>query len=328
MAVRTQSDAVVDMVVTTWQLRFDAIVDQIFGTTPFYLLMKKKGRIESKGGGRYIEEPLQYAKNETVTSIAKGDSVTLKNSESLTTSYWDWKTIVGHIMVLRDDMSKNAGPEKIKDLVKVKLDNLVDTIVDTFETMLFADGTGNDSKDIDGLGNIVASAPTTGSPGGINRATYTWWRNQTYNMTAQSVTVYLIQRMRNMYNTCGAQNKGVSRFPDAIITDQTGYEYFEAETDEMSRILVGDKDLVSLGFGELAYKGKPITWSPACTAGSMYFLNMNTLRLVRHSTEFLEMGERIPILDQPKDSVIHNVSTLNLVSGKPAANGILYNIGL
>jgi len=42
----------------------------------------------------------------------------------------------------------------------------------------WSDGTGNSSKDLGGLQFLISTTPTTGTVGGINRATFSFWRNQ------------------------------------------------------------------------------------------------------------------------------------------------------
>jgi hypothetical protein len=54
---------------------------------------------------------------------------------------------------------------------------------------LYGDGTGNGGKNLDGLGAAVAVSPTSGTYGGINRATWTFWQNQiTTGATSSAVS--------------------------------------------------------------------------------------------------------------------------------------------
>jgi hypothetical protein len=49
---------------------------------------------------------------------------------------------------------------------------------------VYADGTGSAGKEIGGLALLVPDAPTVGTVGGINRATWAFWRSQKFGAVA------------------------------------------------------------------------------------------------------------------------------------------------
>ena len=289
-------------------------------------MLTKKGKRRTETGGRFIEIPLQYAKNATVAYFGKGDTISINDTTPLTVARWDWKYLAGSVVRYFADDQKNRGQSAIINIMNAKLDNLQGSMIDKLETSLFSDGTGDSSKEIDGLGNIVPSTNTTGTIGGINAGTYTWWRNNATSMTGKSAAAYLRQYMNTMFNNCGQMGEGVSRFPDIIVTDQTTYEYYESETIEIGRVLMGDKTMADLGFGELAFKGRPITWSPAASAQKMFFLNTNFLEFVADPTYNFEMTDWKSIPDQPNDRVAQVVTVGNLVCSNRKRQGLLYLI--
>tara|TARA_Y100000310_G_scaffold323043_1_gene382891 strand:+ start:884 stop:1870 length:987 start_codon:yes stop_codon:yes gene_type:complete len=326
MAAPTYTDTLGDMYTTTWQLRLSKLENQIFNATPFYYLMQKNGRRSNQSGGRWIEEPLEYATNPTVRGIGKGEAVTLRQTEHMTTTHWDWKYITGHILRYFVDEQQNAGKSKQIGKVTADIDNLRNSVIDYMETKLFADGTDDSGKAPDGLANIVDVTNTTGTIGGLNKANYSWWRNNVTSMSGEAASVYLIKRMRTMFNDCGQLGDGVSRFPDLIVTDQATYELYEEECLAIGRIQMPDKGMQDLGFGELAFKGRPITWSPSCTAGYMYFLNTKNLRWIVDPSKWLRLGDAIKIYDQIEDKVHHLVAVGNLVCNNLKRQGVIHTI--
>ena len=276
---------------TTFQLRRKTIVDQIFTATPLWYTLTKKGKRRTESGGRWIEVPLQYAKNETVTFFGKGDTISINDTQPLTVARWNWKYLAGSVVRYFVDDQKNRGQSAVINLMNAKIDNLQTSLVDKLETSLFGDGTGDSGKAIDGFGNIIAETTTSGTVAGIDRASYSWWRNQATNMTGLSASINLRKYMATKFNDCGQQGEGVTRFPDLIITTQTIYEYYESECLEIARINIGDKTLADLGFGDLAYKGRPMTWSPAQTADNMYFVNTAFLEWVADPIANFDMTE-------------------------------------
>lgn len=178
MANPTRTEQLDDLYTSTWNNRKSEVTDQIFTATDLFKLMKAKGGIQLDGtGGRYLEIPLSYAKNETITSLDRGDTISISDTKFLTMAQFEWKFVAGSIVRYYTDDAKNKSKQQHLSLANSKIDNLQRSMSDKFETFLFADGTGNDSKDPEGLGNIIAASPTTGTVGNINRATLNTTKN-------------------------------------------------------------------------------------------------------------------------------------------------------
>lgn len=326
MANPTLTEQLNTLYTTTWYLRRKEVVNNIFNATPFWYLMSKKGKRSTQTGGRSIEQPLEYAKNETVKFIGRGGTVTLSETDPLTVVHWEWKYLTGHIIRYFADFQKNRGKAQLLKKVNADIDNLQSSLIDKLESSMFGDGTGDAGLAIDGLGNIVAEAPATGTVGDLNRATYSWWRNQYKDMSGEAASIYLRKRMNTMFNDCGKLGEGVSRFPDILVCAQDVYEMYENEALEISRIIISDKKMADLGFGDLSFKGRPLTWSPSCTDGSLYFLNTNNLEWVADPVENFTLGEWLPIVNQPRDVIAHSMTVGNLVSSNCAKQGVIFNI--
>jgi hypothetical protein len=174
MANPTRTEQLDDLYTSTWNNRASSVTDQIFTATPTFRLLKSKGGIKLNGtGGRYLEIPLSYAKNATVASLDKGDTISISDTKFLTTAQFEWKFVAGSIVRYYVDDAKNKSKQQHLSLVNAKIDNLERSMVDKFETMIFADGTGNGSKDIEGFGNLVDYTPTVArTVGNIAQTTY------------------------------------------------------------------------------------------------------------------------------------------------------------
>ena len=141
---------------TTWQLMRKEAIDNIFKATPLWFWLTAKDRRRTEQGGRWIGIPVEYAKNTTVKSFGRGDTVTVEDTDPLTTAKYDWRYISGTIIRYYTDDHKNRGKSQIQSLAKAKFRNLEQSIIDKMEADLFGDGTGNSGKDINGLANIVS----------------------------------------------------------------------------------------------------------------------------------------------------------------------------
>jgi len=90
--------------------------------------------------------------------------------------------------------------------------------------------------------------------------------------------------------------------------------------------MISDKKLADLGFGDLAFKGRPITWSPSCPDGYMYFLNTNYINFIYDPAVYFKMGQWLPIVNQPEDRVVHVMTACNLVISNARKHGVIFNI--
>ena len=77
----------------------------------------------------------------------------------------------------------------IADFYAEKLENGKNSHMAAMNVQLFSDGTGNNSKDFDGLTKLIPTSPVTGTVGSVNRATFSWWRSQTTS-GAKTTTIY------------------------------------------------------------------------------------------------------------------------------------------
>lgn len=329
MAVsRSFTEQIDTLYTTTFQLRKSKIYDQIFKITPFWNMMGAKGRMMSQTGGRYIEIPVQKDENTTVQFIGPAATVSLDDVDPLSASKWDWKYLTGLLVREFTQEQKNRGKAAILKIVTAKIDNLRSAFTQVLETSLFGDGTGTGGLATDGLGNIIAENPTIGTVGGFDRSTETWFRNQFKDMAGDTVSVVLLKRMETMWNDCGIFGQGIQRFPDLIICAQDVYEAHNEEAREIQQIVVAGsgKQIADLGFGEQNFKGAPITFSPECPAGSMYFINTEALEWTSDPMENMTLGNWIDIPNQPRTRVAHAMLIGNLTCNTPRKLGVLFNM--
>ena len=332
MATRVSTEQVDTIYTTTWQLRRKKVYDQIFAVTPFWSLMSGKGRMDTESGGRYIEEPVNYDTNGTVTTIGRAGTVAMADTDHLGASKWDWKNVTGQIQRFYTDEQMNRGTSMLIKMITAKIDNLQGSYAQEMERMLFGDGKGNGGLELDGLANIVAENPTVGTVGSIDRAVAgdPWWRNNYYDMAADVVAVVLLNRMDTMFNDCGVYGAGIQRFPDLLVCAQDVYEAHSEEARENQVIIMTTtgKQIAELGFGDQQFRGQPMTWSPQCPDGSLYFINTQSLRWVADTIENFTLGEWIAIPNSPRNRVAHAMLTGNLVCNTPRKNGVLFNMVL
>lgn len=348
MAINNLTQFLDNLYTTTWQNRMELVADNVFNATPFWFWLKDKGKLKTQRGGRFLEESLEYASNSNISWVDKGSTVALNDFEFLTIAQFQWRYIAASIVRFGTDDQKNSGKAKIMSLMNSKLDNTESSLITEFETRL-VDGAGTISagtttaaaQAFDGLSCLVADDPagsTLGgngvAVGGIDSSTtngqYTWWRNQTTNMTGSSFALTGIGAMRTMLNKC-MNNRREDR-PDILLSDQWTYEQYEGAILTYYRTL--NRKMADAGFENQTFKGIPWVWTPAIAgedsatpvAGHIYFLNTNFLNLVYDPALWFDMTEWKAIPDQINDRAAQIISACTLTTNRRRVHGVMYNL--
>lgn len=302
---------------STWSDRKGPATEQAFLNTPFIFWLNQAGRVKPISGGTRLEIPLEYGSNETIRWIDKGDTVPITDQELITMAYEDWKYVSVSIVRWFADEQKNRGKNQIINIMSSKLNAAERAMNEELERVMFADGSG--AKEPNGLQNIITNTPTTGTLHGINRASYTWFRNQQKTATG-AYTIYLLSDMRTMMNNLSQYTK-VNMKDIVIVTDQTSFEYFEDVHMDMK--VLNDAKLADAGFTSFSWKGRPIMWCPSAPSLKMYFVNTAFIKLHKDNNYWMEMTEWKTIPNQPFDRVAQIVSALQMVTSRPIASGVL-----
>jgi hypothetical protein len=235
---------------------------------------------EQVDGGRSINGPIEYALNTTFRSYSDTEPIDTTRIDVFDEFTFPWREYAGTVVLSELEKAKNQGEGRKFNLQEGKLENLKNSAHNILNAAMYGDGTGNNNKDLQGLALLVSATPTSGSPGGINRATFTFWRNlQTSG--AQSVTAFdnLRSSMRSSYNSASA---GVDeQHPEYAVTDQTTLQGYEAILLANERITDKTKSQANAGFKNswFMFKDIPVAYDRACTVGAMYLLNYSNLKL-------------------------------------------------
>ena len=249
------------------------LTDNVFTARPLTYTLMEKGRIRMLNGGTKVVEPLIYVLNDTVGSYSGYDSIALTPQEGISAAEFEWRQYAASIAISGIEEAKNNGDAEIINLLEAKIMQAEESMREGFNTMFFSDGTGNSSKDWNGLDNLVDN---TGTVGNIDSSTYTWWKSYK-EATAGALT---LAQMATAYNSVSVGND----HPDTLLTTQTLFEKYEALLQPQLRYT--DTKTADAGFQNLLFKAAPVMYDTGCTAGTFFFLNSKYLTLVGHSDKW------------------------------------------
>jgi len=259
----------------------------------FKNLSKGEGFI-GLSGGDFITQPIEYALNTTVSSYSDTDTISTTRIDVFDRTEAQWKEVAGAVVMSALEEDRNAGEGTVFSLLPAKMENIKNSMRSSLNTMMFGNGTGNSSKDFNGLQDIIAVAPTTGTVQTINRANFTFWRNQ-QTSGAKTTSAYdnLRAAMRSIDNLCS--NGVADQHPSFAATDRATFEGFEGLLLANERFT--DKDDPDGGFMNetLKFKGAKLSYDVACLVGAVYFGNPKFLKLVyKKGSWFKMLTEREP----------------------------------
>lgn len=256
--------------------------DNIFGSFQLFNSLGEGGFKESAAGGRLIEMPLEYAENSTFKSYSELEVLDTTRIDVFDAARYDWKINSGTIVFSDFEKLRAAGEGKI-ELVADKIENGKNSHLAVMNRQGYSDGSGNGGKDIEGLLKLISETPTTGTVGGINRATFTFWRNQAVS-GAKTTSAFdnLRAAMDECYDRCS--RGGTMDVPTAAITSRAVFEGYKRGLTSNERYVMDAKPKKADGAFDneaLAFRALPLRYDEDITpVDDVYFLNNKALKFV------------------------------------------------
>lgn len=271
------------LLTTTMHNRHKTMTDNLFNSRPLLNFFMSNGRVRTADGGISILEHLSYGEGDS-GSYSEWEQISVTPKEIATTAQFPWKQLYATIAISGLEEAQNNGKEQIINLLEAKIDTAEQTLKTRLNGMLFGTQAANGTKNFDGLPTLVDS---TGTVGGIDSATNTWWKSLEDTAVAATATV-LETKLRTMYNKCS--DSGSDKV-DAIFTNDFGFGFYESTLTPQVRYT--DTSKANLGFQNLMFKDVPIMWDFQCSGGTegaisdssatFYLLNSKYIGLVLHS---------------------------------------------
>jgi hypothetical protein len=261
-----------EIVTTTLRNRSRTLSDNVSNHNALLRRLRENGN-QTSVTGRDIVRELEYADNGTVQFYSGYETLDVSPSDVLSAAVFDYKQLAGNVTISGLEQVKNSGTEAIINLLEARINVLEKSLMNSLSTSLYSDGTGSSGKEVGGLQLIVADAGT-GTVGGINSSTYTFWQNAQTTATSSAFSVANVQSdMNTIYLSLvrGADS------PDLVMAGTNAYTAFLGSLQAIQRIT--SDDLANSGFTSLQYLNSDVVFDSACNTNRMYFLNTDYLRL-------------------------------------------------
>jgi hypothetical protein len=152
---------------------------------------------------------------------------------------------------------QNSGEEAIIDLLETRIMNAEDTFMNGLSQGIYGDGTVSNS--VGGLQLLVATTPTSGVVGGIDRSQWSFWQNQSWSAATNGLTTMSSASVLQQMDALWVQLIRGRDAPDLIVMDNVMYRFYLNALQSIQRVQ-GDgagggaaPDMAEAGFQSLKY---------------------------------------------------------------------------
>lgn len=282
-----------EIVTTTLEARSKKLADNVTDNNAILQRLSSKGRIKPVDGGRQIYQELEYADNGTFGWYSGYDTLNISPSDVLTTAVYDWKQASSAVTMSGLEELMNSGDSQLIDLLESRIENAEKSMKNGISAAMYGDGTAAGGKAIGGLQLLVPDVANTGTVGGINRATWSFWRSIKFGGVADGGGAVSAANIQTYMNRLYLQLvRGTDR-PDLIIADNTYFRFYWESLAAIQRIT--NEKLSGTGFTNLKYMDADVIFDGGigggCPTSHMYFLNTDYLYFRPHSKrQFKPLG--------------------------------------
>ena len=313
-----------ELVTTTYRNHRKEVADNVSTHNALFRRLTQKGRYRREDGGLSITVPLEYAENSTYTRYSGYDPLNVGASDVLTAAEFPWRQVSVNVAASGLEIRSNSGENRIVNLVKTRIKNAQKSMANGLSDDLYSDGTA--SNQIGGLQALIADAGT-GTVGGIDSSTYTFWKNIVQSaasplqgggaITPSATTIESLMLPLYLRLTRGAD------VPDLIVMDETYFTYFEQSQTSLKRYAPSDSG--QAGMTSMKYKGADVFHDSSASGISSahgYFINTDYLEMVAHQDADMEIMPELRSVNQ--DAIVVPVLWQgNLVVSNRALQGVL-----
>ena len=293
-----------EIVTTTLRNRTGVLADNYTRNNALIRRLSTRGRIKTFSGGRTIVQELAYADNSTFQWYSGYQTLNISPSQVMTAAEFPIRQAALAVSISGLEELQNSGEEAIIDLLEGRIENGEGTFLNGLSLAMYGDGSLTGS--INGLSNLVATAPTSGVIGGIDRATWTFWRNIAYSGLTNGGSATTSANIQHYMNSVWKQIVRNRDMPDLIVADGNYWQFYLESLQAIQRITTenGAPDLAEIGFMSLKYMNADVvldggfqgfstdpfsaTYSGGNAVGgvpanTMYFLNTKYLHWRPHA---------------------------------------------
>lgn len=284
-----------EIVTTTLRNRTGKLADNVTRNNALLNRLKERGKVKMFSGGRSIVQELEYANNGTYRRYSGYEVLNIAPSDVMTAAEFPIRQSAVAVSISGLEMLQNSGKEQVIDLLESRIGNAERTFMNSLSVDIYSDGSA--SGQITGLQALVAASPSTGTVGGIDRSTWSFWRNISFSAATDGGAAATSANIQSYMNRVAIQLLRGTDAPDLIVADNNYYRLYLESLQAIQRVT--DERSAAAGFASLKFYGpgkscdvvldggfQGFSSDPQGVGGAptntMYFLNTNYIHYRPH----------------------------------------------
>jgi hypothetical protein len=278
------NSAISDIIATTIQSRTGVIQDNVTKNNALLSRMKTKGNLKPFSGGNEILQEISFAENGNAGWYSGYETLPIAAQDVISAAAYAIKQCACPVTISGLEQLQNAGKEQIIDLLENRVTVAESSMANLVAASIYSDGTGFGGKEIDGLARQVPTAPTTGSVGGIDRATWTFWRSKIFDCSTDGGAIASAANIVGYMNRLWASLvRGMDR-PDLVVMDNVYWGFYTAAVQDKQRFTSSSD--ATTGFVSLKFMDADVVLDGGIggfiAANTMFMLNSKFLHFRPH----------------------------------------------
>lgn len=322
------NSAITDIIATTIQSRSGILADNLTQNNAILQRLQQKGNVNPFSGGNVILQEIMYNDPNTsnVNSYSGFEVINISPDSPISAAQFPITQYADAVTISGLEMLQNSSKEAIIDLLDGRMQVAEARLLNRISGDLYLDGTGNGGKNITGLAAAVPDVANTGTYGGIDRATWAFWRPTVTSGT----TVTALNILGLMTSTAIQLVRGTDK-ADLIIADNNFYSLYVQSLQAIQRI--ASEESGAAGFASLKFYGGGTSADVVlgggvggqATSNHMWFLNTDYMFFRPHKDRnFVPIGGERQAINQ--DAVVKLIGFAgNLTCSNQQLQGLLKN---
>jgi hypothetical protein len=333
------NSAITDIIATTIQQRSGKLADNVTFNNGLLFKLRERGNVRPFGGGNVILEEIMYNDSATnnTNSYSGYEVLNISPNSPISAAQFSITQYAAAVSMSGLEMLQNSGKEQIIDLLEGRVQVAEGQLMNRISGDLYGDGTGNAGKNLTGLAAAVATSPSSGVYGGIDRGSTigTFWRNYAYSGLSNGGAAVSAANIQ-AYMTTVAVN--LVRGTDRVDLISAGTNYYSLYVNSLQAIQrITDEKMAGAGFSSLKFYGGGNSADVVLDGGIgsstynngagntalMYFLNTKYLFFRPHrDRNFVPIGGERQSVNQ--DAIVKLIGWAgNLTCSGAQFNGVL-----
>lgn len=268
-----------DIVATTIQQRSRKIADNVTLNNALLAKLNSGGNVKTFGGGSSILEEISFAQNGNAGWYSGYDLLPVAAQDVISAAEYDIKQLACPVIMSGLEGLQNAGREQMIDLMEARLSVAESTMANIMSQGIYGDGTAAGGRAIVGLDAAVSTTPTTGTYGGVNRATWAFWRNK-FTSVASSLSGATATALLGQMNTMWASLVRGSDRPNLMVMDSLFWAAYTGALQAQQRFT--DPKMADFGFPTIKFMDCDVVLDGGigglAAARTCYFLNTKYIK--------------------------------------------------